>query len=102
MAKSSVSRLQNKPRKPYGDYPLYAHNTGRWAKRIRGRIHYFGPWDNPQGALEKLNQEWPYLSQGRTPPPTDAGDTCTLRSLCNSFLTALLEKVRQSCRKLQE
>ena len=93
MTKSTKSRIQNKPRKPYVDYPLYAHNTGRWAKRIRGKIHYFGPWDNPQRALEKLNQEWPYLSQGRTPPPTDAGDTCTLRFLCNSFLTSKRNKL---------
>ena len=32
-----------KPSKPYPEYPLYAHATKRWAKRIRGVIHYFGP-----------------------------------------------------------
>ena len=61
MTKSTKSRLQNKPRKPYGDFPLYAHNTGRWAKRIRSKIHYFGPWDNPQGALEKSRLSLSYL-----------------------------------------
>lgn len=24
------------------------------AKEVKGRLHYFGPWENPQGAVEKL------------------------------------------------
>jgi len=41
-----------KPNKPYPEYPLYAHATKRWAKRIRGVIHYFGTWGDPDGAEE--------------------------------------------------
>ena len=42
-----------KPDKPTPDYPLYAHGNGRWAKKIDGKTEYFGPWSDPQGALDK-------------------------------------------------
>ena len=93
MAKSTVSRPKNKPKKPYPDFPLFPHATGRWCKKIRGRHHYFGPWDDPQGALERFTREWPYLSEGREPPVVDTGDGCTLRLLCNSFMTSKKNKL---------
>jgi integrase len=96
MAKSSVSRRKSKPRKPYPGFPLYAHATGRWAKKIRQKFHYFGKIaDDPKGekALEQLNREWPFLSEGRTPPAVVTGDGCTLRLSCNAFLTAKKSKL---------
>lgn len=86
MAKSNT---ETKPEKPYEGFPLFAHATKRWAKKIRGRTHYFGHWNDPEGALERLNLEWPYLSQGRTPPTSEShGGGCTMRQMCNVFLTA--------------
>lgn len=39
-----------RPIKPSPDFPLFPHITGRWAKKIKGKLHYFGPWDDPDGA----------------------------------------------------
>jgi integrase len=74
--------------KPYEGFPLTPHPSGRWCKKIRGKLHYFGKLDNPEAALEKFNRDWPYLKDGREPPAIDTGDGCTVRLLCNSFLTS--------------
>lgn len=76
--------------KPYKGFPMFPHATGRWAKKIRQKLHYFGQIsDDLKGekALERLNLELPYLSEGRTPPEADSHEGCTLQLLCNAFLT---------------
>jgi integrase len=80
------STLRQKPAKPYPDFPLFAHATGYWAKKIRGRLHYFGPWADPDAALAKYLDQRDYLHAGRT--PRASRDELTVRDLCNSFLSA--------------
>ena len=93
MSKSTRVKVSAKPRKPYAGFPLTPHPSGRWCKKIRGKLHYFGKLDTPEAALERFNREWPFLKDGRTPPPIDTGDGCTIRLLCNAFLTSKKSKL---------
>src|SRR5262245_15904007 len=74
-----------KPAKPYPDFPLFPHAAGVWAKKIRGKLHYFGPWDDPDGALVKYLAEKDDLHAGRT--PRDPADALTVYTLCGKFVT---------------
>lgn len=45
------------PQKPYPSFPLFPHANGKWAKKIDGKTHYYGRWDNPAGALAEYTGE---------------------------------------------
>jgi integrase len=75
-----------KPAKPRPDFPLFAHAAGVWAKKIRGKLHYFGPWSDPNGALKKYNAEKDALHAGRK-PRTDP-EALTVKDVANDFLNA--------------
>jgi integrase len=75
-----------RPAKPYPDFPLFPHVTRRWAKKIRGKLHYFGPWYDPDGALKKYLEQKDALHSGRK--PRDSSDGVTVKDACNAFLNA--------------
>jgi len=70
---------------------LTAHPAGQWCKKIRGKLRYFGPWSDPDGALAKYNAEKDDLHAGRTPRPDT--DAATVQDACNGFLNGKKAKL---------
>ena len=93
-----------KPRK----FPLTPHPGGKWMKKIRGKLYYFGTWgkivdgkmvrqpgDGRQEAEAEFNKKKEALYEGRTPRESN-GDELTILDLCNRFLTAKQRRVQSA------
>jgi integrase len=87
----SASKGTEKPAKPRPDFPLFPHATGGWAKKIRGKLHYFGKWAAPDAALQRYVEERDDLYAGRK--PRRKGEGLTVRDLVNKFLLAKKARV---------
>jgi hypothetical protein len=91
----SVNAKQNrpKPRKPSPSFPLTPHNNGQWCKKIRGKVHFLGTWEDPQGALDNYLRVAADLHAGREPRPTTLSQgAVTVKEVCNYYLTAQFRK----------
>ena len=79
----------DRPVKPYPEFPLYPHPAGVWAKVIGGRTRYFGPWRDPEGALDRYLKIKDHLHAGMEPP----GDgQVTVHELVNRYLDSQRRK----------
>ena len=83
---------RKKPRKPYQSFPLTPHPNGQWCKKIRGKIHFFGVWSDPDGALARYLRTAADLHAGRQPPSLSSPEL-TVKELGNEFLAYQMERV---------
>jgi hypothetical protein len=88
---STTSAAVGKPAKPYPDSPLFAHAAGVWAKKIRGKLHYFGPWADPDAALKEYPEQKDALHSGCTTRPDP--EAVTVKGVVNPFLNARRDKM---------
>lgn len=83
--------MKKKPQKPRSDFPLFPHRNGQWAKKVRGKLQYFGTdWQSAESEWLRVKDD---LLAGRSRPPTDVA-TVTVRNACNEFLTFKDSKVK--------
>lgn len=78
--------MKTKPSKPRADFPLFAHANGQWAKKIGGRIYYFGKWDDSKHAESRYLYEAPYIRAGRSVPVEGIELGVHVGDLCNLYL----------------
>ena len=85
-----------KPKKPYPEFPLFAHQAKQWAKKIKGKMWYFGVWDDPTAALEKYTQDIHEIQAGRDPRRTRAhvsSGELSVYDCCNLFLARQTRRI---------
>jgi integrase len=97
MAKSTLSTAARKATvgKPRPDFPLTPHPTGRWCKKVKGKLHYFGRIEGDakgEAALELWLDQKDDLLAGRKPCVTKGG--LKVGDLCNKFLTSKLHRLQ--------
>ena len=79
--------LKTKPKKPYPSFQLTPHANGQWCKKIRGKVHFFGVWANPQAAQKRYLAIAGDLHAGRQPRQESlSGSELTVKDACNAFL----------------
>jgi len=73
-----------RPIKPWPGFPLYAHPSGQWAKKIRGKTQYFGT--DAEAAFKLYQGQKDDLEAGRTPKTPD-DYRLTVKDMVNLCLT---------------
>ncbi len=82
---------RQKPAKPRPDFPLTANSNGQWSKKIKQKVHYFGPWANPDAALNLWLEQKDDLLAGRKPRANR--DELSVEELLNQYLHAKKQQV---------
>lgn len=98
-ARKSVDR----PKKPPG-FPLGPHPSGKWQKKVDGKIEFFGRWGKVvngtmkripgDGIKEALAEYQAFLINGKKTPKSDDG--FTVKDLGNEFLNVKLLRLQSA------
>lgn len=93
MPKVTSSRAGKKA----GEFPLFEHRNGQWAKKRLGKLFYFGKASNgKEAAMREYRATWDYILEHGvkpsvqvsqpTPEPEAEPEQLTVKQLCNLFL----------------
>jgi integrase len=86
---STATKTKVKPPKPYADFPLFPHDSGKWAKKIKGKLIYFGRWDDAPGALLEFEAYAKNAGEHTKKYITESTTlSLNLADACNLFLLA--------------
>ena len=71
---------------------------GQYCKKIKGKLYYFGT--DKKAALNRYLEQAAYLHVGKLPRPKIAGNTLSIKTLCNLYLVNVFDqrKVSFLCR----
>jgi integrase len=87
-----------KPKKPRKDFPLSPHGSGKWQKKIGGKLYYLGRWaKREEGQLVRVENDgwreaereynkWLYQRLHGHKQLSEADATMSIGKLCNMFL----------------
>lgn len=65
---------------------MTAHANGQWCKKIAGKLHYFGPWEDPEGAVARYRKHSDDLHKGLDAPTSPSSGEITIEGLANAYL----------------
>ncbi|MEX1015427.1 MAG: site-specific integrase, partial [Phycisphaeraceae bacterium] len=74
---------------------MTAHRNGQWCKKIKGKLHYFGPWADPDGARDRYTDNASRLHAG-LPVDTSPTGVVTVADCFNRYLAYRRPDVRPS------
>jgi hypothetical protein len=86
--------MTEKPAKPTPDFSLFAYSSGQWAKKIGGKMFYFGKWDDAPAALAK------YQTLGKKQRAKKAEPRAELPALPYPDFPLSAHPNGQSCKKI--
>ncbi|HEY1065006.1 MAG TPA: hypothetical protein VGE52_02815 [Pirellulales bacterium] len=94
MAKDNVPP-RIKPEKPHG-CPLTPHPAGQWVAKIHGKVRYFGPWADLEGATRRYYETKAAIASGRVVDgvvDSEASGECTIGDLVDLYCDAKKQAV---------
>lgn len=72
----------------------HAHPNGQWRKKILGKVHFFGIWDDPQAGVARYHAVAADLHAGREHRPEKlAGGDFTVKDACDAYPNCQREKL---------
>ena len=90
MVKIAAKKADDKPKKPHPDFPLFPHATNRWAKKVKGKLYYFGKVStDPKG--EAAIKDWLARKDAilagcdNKTPARHPDDPVAIKDVCNAF-----------------